>query len=223
MASEPPAAPRPLSPRRIFLVSFNKCGTGSFHFLFRKSGIASCHHGGSDAQDNIALHMFRNFSLARDPLTNIDQYSAYTDICYFSNEVILEAGRLYQYFHDYYPDSYFILATRDVDAWVMSRYAHAGGTIAPRFSAALGGVPDAELTTLWKQQFATHNAEVRAYFARHPGARFLEFDLDRDDPARIAAFLADDFPVDIAHWGQRNVTKEGARERMLRRMARNAG
>ncbi len=217
-------ASSPLPPRhRIFLISFNKCGTGSFHKLFSRNGIVSCHHGSNDPAKNLAFNMFKNFMLARDPLINIDQYTAYTDLAYYVDGMFYEAARLYPYLHAHYPDSYFIMARRDVEAWALSRLAHGGGTMAPRAASALGDIPHQEVAALWKEQFVAHNDEVRGYFARHPRARFLEFDLDADDPRRIADFLADDFAIDLRYWGQRNITSDTARERALKRLERDGG
>lgn len=222
MTSSPPP-PAPSSRRRIFLISFNKCGTSSFDRLFRRNGIASCHHGGNDPVKNLALNMFKNFMLARDPLVNIDEYTAYTDLAYYVDGMFYEGARLYPYLHDHYPDSYFIIAVRNIDAWILSRLAHRGSSLAPRAASALGDITHQEVASLWRDQFRAHNDEVRGYFARHPEARFLEFDLEAGDPRRIADFLADDFTIDVAHWGQRNITSESARQRVLKRMDLGTG
>lgn len=209
---------QPSPARRIFLISFNKCGTSSFHHLFQRSGIASRHHGGNAPEKNLALHMFKNFMLARDPLTNIDQYTAYTDIAFYGQGMFYEAARLFPYLHAHYPDSYFILATRDVEAWIRSRLAHKGGSLAPRAASALGKMATEDLAAAWRAQFTTHNREVREYFAIRPEARFLEFNLDTDDPGRIASFLAEDFKIRTRFWGQRNVTADAPRERASQRL-----
>lgn len=205
-------APASRSPR-IFLISFNKCGTGSFHRLFGKSGVASVHHhlpgderAKQDPAASVAVAMFKNFMLARDPLTGIDGFAAYTDLAYYSDAMLFEAGRLYPYLHRHYPDSYFILATRDVDAWLLSRLSHGGGSLAARTAAVLGGGSREAVAETWRAQFVAHNAEARAWFAERPAARFLEFDLDADPPERIVAFLAADFAIRPEAWGRANVT-----------------
>lgn len=219
------AAPSP----RIFLISFNKCGTGSFYSLFHKSGIASVHHhvpgderARQDPAASVAMAMFKNFMLARDPLIGIEGFAAYTDLTYAFDTMLFEGGRLYPYLHRHHPDAYFILATRDVEAWVLSRLNHAGGGFVARTAAALGGVSYETVTDLWRAQFAAHNAEARAWFAERPAARFLEFDLDADAPERIAAFLAPDFAIDLAVWGRDNVTPEDRKERAARARERAA-
>ena len=219
-----PASPPP--PRRIFLISFNKCGTGSFYRLFRRNRISALHHhlpaennavAARDPAVSLALNMTKNFMLARDPLTNIDGYVAYTDLNYYVDGMFYEGGRLYPFLHEHYPDSYFILATRNVEAWLLSRLSHGGGSFAARAASALGGISHDAVAALWRQQFLAHNAEARRYFGRHSQARFLEFDIEQDDPARIATFLQPDFAIDIAHWGRSNVTSDVTRERAEQR------
>lgn len=223
MPTEPPPTPSIPTPK-IFLISFNKCGTGSFFRLFRGSGIAALHHhlpGGPEAKrdpgGSLALAMTRNFMLARDPLIGIDGYTAYTDLAWYDEATICEAGRLYPYFHRHYPDAYFILAVREVDDWVRSRLSHGGGSLAARAGAALGGMSHEQVAALWREQFAAHDAEACDYFAGRPDARFLRFDLDRDGSARIAAFLAPDFGIDLARWGRANVTADATRRRAAER------
>jgi hypothetical protein len=212
------------SSRRIFLVSFNKCGTGSFQRLFARSQIATVHHHlpgdtgiRNDPTTSVALILFKNFMLARDPLTGIDGYAAYTDLAFYADGMFHEAGRLYPYLHLHYPDSYFILATRDREAWVQSRLNHGGGSLADRAASALGLSSHDAVADLWRQQFVAHNAEVRSYFAARPEARFLEYDLDADEPQQIADFLAEDFRINVAAWGRSNVTRDETRQRAAKR------
>lgn len=212
------------SSRRIFLISFNKCGTGSFHRLFARSRIATVHHHlpvadgvRNDPATSLAVTMFKNFMLGRDPLIGLEGYTAYTDLAHYSDAMFHEAGRLYPYLHLHYPDSYFILATRDREAWVRSRLNHGGGSLADRAASALGLPSHEAVAGEWRRQFDAHNAEVRSYFAARPEARLLQFDLDTGDPQRIADFLADDFRIDIAAWGRSNVTRDETRQRAARR------
>lgn len=212
-------SPAPTGPR-IFLISFNKCGTGSFFRLFGRSGIRSIHHhipgderAKQDPAASVAVTMFKNFMLARDPLIGVEAYTGFTDLCYYSDTMLFEAGRLYPYLHRHYPDAYFILATRDVEAWLLSRMSHGGGSLAARTAKLLGGASHEEIAATWRAQFAAHNDEARAWFGARPEARFLEFDLDRDAPDRIADFLSPDFTIKLAAWGRSNVTSEEKRAR----------
>ena len=197
---------------RIFLISFNKCGTSSFHSLFEMNGIASRHHGGNNPRKNLAINLFNNFNAARDPLENIDEYIAYTDMSFADDRRILEGMRLFAYIHRHYPQSYFILATRDVDRWIDSRMHHGRGDYAARWKSAYNIDSDERLSSIWRRQYDEHRREVLEYFGARPAARFLEFDLETDAPALIGEFLENDFGIDMSHWGQRNVTSAGVRK-----------
>jgi len=81
---------------KIFVIGFNKTGTTSIHHLFTKAGINSKHG-------------------TEDVLIHIDKYDAFMD------------GDHYHFhkYYDQYPDSLFILNTRPIKKWLISRYKHA--------------------------------------------------------------------------------------------------
>lgn len=83
--------------KKIFVIGFNKTATCSFHSLFERLGINSVH------TDKPVMEI-------------IDDYDAFTD------------GYHLNLFTDYfnkYPDSLFILNTRPIKNWLISRYKHA--------------------------------------------------------------------------------------------------
>jgi hypothetical protein len=83
--------------KKIFVIGFNKTATCSFHALFELLGINSVH------TDIPVMEI-------------IDDYDAFTD------------GYHHLKFTDYfnkYPDSLFILNTRPIKNWLISRYKHA--------------------------------------------------------------------------------------------------
>ena len=83
---------------KIFVIGFNKTGTTSLHELFKKSNINSTH-------TNI-------------PVMNIiHKFDAFTDGHHYDSR-----------FKEYYkscPSSIFILNTRPIGKWLISRYKHA--------------------------------------------------------------------------------------------------
>ena len=197
---------------KIFLIGFNKCGTSSFHFMFRKSGIASAHFGGADKDSNIALKIYRNVMLARPVLTGLEEYDALSDISFCDTTVYIEGGRFFRNFYAEYPDAYFILNTRDRDNWLRSRIAHgsrSGGLL--RRSAEVYRCDKNGVVELWKEQFAAHEADVAAFFADRPGSRFLRFDIETGKIARVAAFLRPAFSINTRWWQKRNETPDTAR------------
>ena len=81
---------------KIFVIGFNKTGTTSFNILFRNFGIKSIH-------------------TTKPVMDIIDNFDAFTD------------GNHYNFIEYYnkYPDSLFILNTRPIYKWLISRYKHA--------------------------------------------------------------------------------------------------
>jgi len=81
---------------KIFVIGFNKTGTLSIHNLFKKININSVH-------------------TSQQVLEIIDKYDAFTD----------GHHRNFEKYYEKYPDSLFILNTRPIFKWLVSRYKHA--------------------------------------------------------------------------------------------------
>src|SRR5690606_26013337 len=114
-----------------------------------------------------------------------------------------EAGMFFQYIHEYYPDSYFINVERDVNRWIASRARHGGDSFRNRYMTALNLSSD-QIYTYWEKQFLRHNLKVERYFSSIPSARFLKFDLDRDNVERVCEFLSGNFNLDPSLWMREN-------------------
>ena len=80
---------------KIFVIGFNKTGTSSIHELFRKLNINSVH-------------------ITVPVMEIIDKYDAFTDGRHFN----------FKEYYEKYPDSLFILNTRPIFKWLISRYKH---------------------------------------------------------------------------------------------------
>ena len=81
--------------KKIFVIGFNKTATSSFHALFNLLGINSVH-------TDVPI------------MEIIDDYDAFTDGYHL---------KFTDYFNKY-PDSLFILNTRPIKNWLVSRYKH---------------------------------------------------------------------------------------------------
>ncbi|MEM7506870.1 MAG: sulfotransferase [Pseudomonadota bacterium] len=191
---------------KIFIIGLNKCGTNSLHQLFRRSGIPSLHFRTPEL-GNAAIRLLNNIALGRPSLTGMEDFVAYSDFSFADNRLYIEGVRFFRQFHADYPDAFFILNTRDEDQWLASRFGHMRGKLAQRAKAAFD-IDENGLRALWLQQFRTHHAEVRAYFENQP--RFLEFDIERDDPKTLASFLAPVHRVDPKRWGHHNKSADKA-------------
>jgi len=104
-----PIVPNHFRPR-VFCIGMNKTGTSSLNAAFKLLGLRSLHHS-RIAEPAIA----RAIAEGQPLLSSIDGYDCYTDAPFY---------RHYQALDRQYPDSRFILNTRDTDAWVRSRIAH---------------------------------------------------------------------------------------------------
>jgi len=81
---------------KIFVIGFNKTGTSSLHQLFIELGIKSTHS-------------------VVPVMSIINNFDAFTDGDHFN----------FKEYYNKYPDSLFILNTRPISKWLISRYKHA--------------------------------------------------------------------------------------------------
>jgi hypothetical protein len=191
--------------RIIFNLSFNKCGTSTFHNFLMSNGVRSRSHGSNALERNIAHNMFRNFNIGRNLLHGIDQFEAYGDICYASNTLVLEANQLFPHVFRQYPGHYFFFADRPVEDWIRSRIAHSN--FLERHMAYFGIEDRDAMLDLWREQYVSTRSRIIAHFAEN-GGNFLLFDLYKDKPERICEFLKPDYQLDSAHWEIRNASRK---------------
>jgi len=193
---------------RIFLIGFNRCGTTSFHQFFQSNQISSVHWYGNILARCLQRNCRLPFVL---PLQGIDHWTAYSDLIAVPGTPwesatsyrgpLIEANRFFPQLHRTYPNSLFILNTRDPEAWIASRLQHDQGRFAEAYRRAVfdqGIATDNQLKALWLQQWNEHHQAVRRYFHAHPDAYFLEFHLDRSDPDRLMDHLAPHYPLQCA-------------------------
>ncbi|NIY80505.1 MAG: hypothetical protein HWE33_16865 [Rhodobacteraceae bacterium] len=190
-------AARPL----ILQIGFNRCGTLSFHRLMEDNGIPALHWQEPEGR-NVAQVMVSNLAMGRKPFDGFEGVRAFSDIAFLNGQMMIDGARLFRSLHAAYPDAYFFFNTRDKSDWIASRAAHANGTFLKRF-CKMSGLDEAGAKAAWGEMFDRHTAEVQSYFAM-ADARFLQFDLDRDAPSKIADWLSPDFAVDASLWGHYN-------------------
>jgi hypothetical protein len=181
--------------------------------MFNKSGLNSVHFGGADQDSNIALKLHRNFMLGRPILSGLEDFDAYSDISYCDGTVHIEGNRFFRTLHAEYPDAFFILNTRNRDNWLRSRISQGSGSYLRR-SASAYRCDETEIIDLWKEQFATHEAEVLRFFAERPGSRFLEFDIEEGDIDRVVRFLQPAHEILPRWWQKKKETPDSWKKRM---------
>ncbi|HLY04727.1 MAG TPA: sulfotransferase [Rhizomicrobium sp.] len=165
---------------RVFVIGFNRCGTRTIHWYFKANGHRAIHWDDGNLADTI----FRNLGASLPLLTGYESYSVFSDMERVSREAALEAYKLYAQLDVSYPNSVFILNTRDVDGWIRSRLAAGEGRYAKKWKHHLKAKSDEELAFLWRQDWETHHRNAERYFSGRP-SRFLKFNIETDRPEKI--------------------------------------
>lgn len=188
---------------RIFQIGFNKCGTRSIYAFLQRAGIYSAHFN----RGLLALHMQRNLAAGRKPLfAKPDEYVGFTDVQRVAHDGAIEGATLYKELYQYYPNSYFILNTRDKEGWLRSRINHGAGNYIKRYTRALGFSDTDQTLEYWGQQWDDHHRDVQAFFADKPG-RLCVYDIKNDQPQKLVDFLSPDFITSAAHFRHEGDTK----------------
>ena len=190
--------------RFIFVIGFNRCGTTSIHMMLKKSGIRCLQYRADDSDTVLGAALAANLSAGRPLLAGLQRFTAFMDMGMATPQIVFEGCRLFWQLHAEHPDSYFILNTRPLEHWVDSRQFHLDGRFVANY-AKVYGYDEIKIQQIWRKQYATHLADVREHFTENDG-KFLEFDVENDDPEKIAAFLYADYQVDHRNWGHWNAT-----------------
>jgi hypothetical protein len=118
---------------KYFVIGFNKTGTTSIHYLFDSLKINSTH-------STIPV------------LNNINNYDAFTD----GSHIFFEK------YYEKYPNSLFILNTRPISSWLISRYKHAKKH---GFKKCWCWPVSNELTKKWISERELHYKKILNFFA----------------------------------------------------------
>jgi len=204
---------------RVFQIGFNKCGTTALFRMFLRSGVKPIHSGGrywrrrnhpAIAGRNPQVEIHINIEADLPALTGLEDFQAFFDMEYVldMNMPPVENFRRYRVFAEQYPTAKFILNTRNKSDWLRSRARHNDGGYVQRAMDRTGLDHDGVLD-MWSEDFDSHHAAVRRYFADKPG-RLLDFDIDHDGSEKLVDFLQPDIALKAEHWGKWRVTDEVA-------------
>lgn len=175
---------------RIFQIGMFKCGTTSIHRFYLRSGLRSVHIG---TERLLAARMGANMSAGRPIVEGFDFYDVYTDMNDAAEGVY--GGMSYLQILKDYPESKFILNTRDTGRWLRSMLdmsIRKEGIYHPEMS-------DAQFCAYWEaQRDALHRNVVRDI----PEERLLVFDIEKDAPGLLCRFAG--LPDDCAKNWQRD-------------------
>ena len=103
---------------KVFCIGLNKTGTTSLHRALTILGYNSVHAKTKDGI-NIKTTIKQNFRQGNDILTSLEKYDAFSDW-----DLDDSSHLIFKEFYNQYPNSKFILNTRNMDSWLDSREKH---------------------------------------------------------------------------------------------------
>ncbi len=173
---------------KIVLIGFNRCGTRSFHTMFRQNKIRSAHH----LAGKLGATVMQNLKTGQPTFHKVDAYSAYSDFSYFSGNAFYDVNMKFRHITKEHPDYYFILNTRNKDDWINSRLkvVEGGGKLQKSNQTR------EEYLEMTSRRWDVHHRRVRKHFSQAPDLRFLEFNIDRAPIEKLKAFLSGSYTIE---------------------------
>ena len=164
---------------KVFQIGFNRCGTKAIAQLFRERGLTAAHW----LRGGLAFGIYVNLVAGRSPIAGFEHVVLFADMEALTDDIFIEAYKLFPALHRHYPDAVFILNTRPVESWIRSRLELRNGAYAERHMRVLGLTSREALVEHWRRDWHDHHQRVRAYFSDR--GRLLEFDIENDDAAKL--------------------------------------
>ncbi len=152
---------------------------------------------------NLAVGIERNAGKAENLKKFLFGGTAFSDLTYLDDEIMIDANRFFKDIHAAFPDAYFVLNDRDVDAWLLSRRNHGGGGFMRR-ARCVFRKDDEEIIAAWRVEYLSHRAEVLEYFEN--SSRFFHYSIDSGDIKRFVEFLRPVYRIDSSCWTKKNAT-----------------
>ncbi|WP_025007224.1 sulfotransferase family protein [Marinilabilia salmonicolor] len=174
---------------KIFCIGLNKTGTTSLHDAFLKLGIQSVHCNEKNGR-HIKPIIKDNYESGNKLLQGIEHYDAYSDWNIPStNHLFIELDKQY-------PNSKFILNTRDMNSWIKSREKHVKRI--KNLDKLQEKYPDNPWYNIdknaWEEEFRNHHKKVLDYFANRKDD-LIVFDVTNGDSwEKLCNFLNKDIP-----------------------------
>ena len=174
---------------KIFCIGLNKTGTVSLHEAFEILGIKRVHYLTEDGED-IKEIIKNNHEKGDKLLKSIEEYNAYSDWA------LPATNNLFVEFDKQYPGSKFILNTRDLEGWLMSREKHV--LRMPNLNKKREEDPDNPWYSInrdaWKIEYDEHHKAVNDYF-KNREKDIISFEVTKGDGwEKLCSFLDVDIP-----------------------------
>jgi hypothetical protein len=176
---------------KIFQIGFNRCGTVSLHYFFEMSGIPAVHWD----EGALARSMYAQYKQDKPLLARYPDFTFFSDM----EADIAIAGKpswLYAHIDFYklldaqYPGSKFILNTRRLEDWLVSRsrFGEASPSWYLDYAKRQYNTSAENVHQIWKNQWVQHHNDVLAYFKDRP-EDLLVYDIDNDNADKIREFF----------------------------------
>ena len=179
---------KPMEPLKIFIIGFNKTGTTSIDSFFQSYGFKTIHWKSGDRY--LAQQIEVNVQRSDFILRGIDDFDVYSDFTFVSDDQAIEGNRYFRQLHSEFPSAFWILNTRSMQGWILSRLRHPG--FAERYSKALDS-NIIELIDFWQELKVSRESEIRRYFMGNK--RFVEFNIEKETFHELAEKLGLPMPV----------------------------
>jgi hypothetical protein len=150
----------------IFQIGFNRCATQSITEALSSQGIAAIHYLWKPnlkkkTHANIALTMHQNITSGKKILHgNLSSYQAFLDMEYARGDEILTFYTYFKEMYQQYPNSIFIMNTRPIQEWIMSRIKIGKGSHAQPYYKNI----NENKLKKWVHHYFNHSIEVRNFF-----------------------------------------------------------
>jgi len=191
---------------KIFFLGFNKTATGSIHKFFTAHEFPSVHWD----RGLVAKCMLKN-TLEHRPL--LGDYSAkyvvFSDLNFRKEGFWFEGNGLFRLLDRQYPDSFFIYNTRDIDAWLVSRYNHYSN----KDQETLGDyeIRNSNLAErenvvyeIWRKRRELYELEISNYFS--DSSNFLALNIESQHfVSSLSTFLNYEFNPEF--WTKSNISR----------------
>lgn len=158
---------------KCFQIGFDKCGTTSLQNMFEEAGLKTVHYGGGNWASCIDFNVKNKRPLLED-MTHID---CYTDISNFWTNSY-PFVKYFKILDAQYPNSIFILNTRDVEKWLESRKNFQNSVLCRAAMYHFRVNTPEQVVAIWKAQHDAHVQNVREYFK--DSDRFCEFRIETE-------------------------------------------
>ena len=180
-----------ISLTRVVSVGFNKCATRSLAQMFAGAGHKVVHHKLRERRlvpQRAGAIIRANLEAGRRAFEAFEDYVFYCDLMVNDGRRTYDGADAFREIIRDYPGTILLLNLRDREDWIASRLRHGHGEFARRERAARGLPDETALTEAWRAEWDARISAVRVHMADRP-EQLVEFDIDNDNPADLAAAL----------------------------------